>query len=302
MKLALIQHDIVWEDPQANFAHLEELLAEAAQTGAQLVLLCEMFSYGFSMDTAKVAEPPGGPSTEFLVAQARKHSFWVGGSLPELAAGSPADALPANTLPTNTLIMAAPDGSLTRYAKIHPFSYGGEADHYRPGDKLASLQVGGPSSNLNSPTPTEANPNSLSVGLSVCYDLRFPYLYWHLAPTTDLFVVVANWPAKRRHHWRSLLVARAIENQAWVAGVNRVGSGDGIDYAGDSLIVNPLGEIVADGDTTGCQPGDSPEMILTAEVTTETSEQTRKRFPFLLDRLPDFGSELIDMWLLEQVQ
>jgi len=265
MKLALLQHDIAWEDPEANFSHLAPLIADAARNGAQLVLLCEMFSYGFSMDTSKIAEPPGGPSTQFLASQAHQHGLWIGGSLPELTHDSPR--------PKNTLTVAGPDGSLSRYAKIHPFSYGGEDAHYSAGSKLANLQVDG-----------------LSISLSVCYDLRFAYLYWHLAETTDLFVVVANWPAKRRQHWRSLLIARAIENQTWVAGVNRVGSGGGIAYSGDSLVVNPLGEIEADGDTAGDQ---NPEMALYADIDHDKTAQTRQRFPFLEDRLPNFGSGLV---------
>lgn len=285
MQLALIQHDIIWEDPQANFDRLEPMIAKAAQDGAELVLLSEMFACGFSMDTAKVAEPPDGPSTQFLLSMAAQHNVCVGGSLPLL--GSAGDR-PAGDRPHNALTLAMPDQSLHRYAKIHPFSYGQEDDHYRAGTQLATARV-----------------SDVSLGLSVCYDLRFAYLYWHLAKQADLLVVVANWPAKRRHHWRSLLVARAIENQAWVAGVNRVGSGGGIDYCGDSMVVNPLGEIVADGEasrtssmvarvTMALKPAmtANPEMTLLAEIDPQLVAQTRERFPFMRDRLTDFGGEL----------
>lgn len=285
MQLALIQHDIVWEDPQANFDRLEPKIAQAAQDGAELVLLSEMFSCGFSMDTAKIAEPPDGPSTQFLLSMAAQHNVCVGGSLPLL--GSAGDQASGDR-PHNTLTLAMPDQTLHRYAKIHPFSYGQEDDHYRAGTQLATARVGG-----------------VSLGLSVCYDLRFAYLYWHLAKQADLLVVVANWPAKRRHHWRSLLVARAIENQVWVAGVNRVGSGGGIDYCGDSLVVNPLGEIVADGEvdrgsdmvarvTVALKPTitASSEMTLLAEIDPGLVAQTRERFPFMRDRLADFGAGL----------
>lgn len=290
MQLALVQHDIVWEDPQANFDRLEPKIAQAAQDGAELVLLSEMFSCGFSMDTAKVAEQPDGPSTQFLLSMAAQHNVCVGGSLPLLgSASNQASADQANAdRPHNALTLAMPDQSLHRYAKIHPFSYGQEDDHYRAGTQLATARVGG-----------------VSLGLSVCYDLRFAYLYWHLARQADLLVVVANWPAKRRHHWRSLLVARAIENQVWVAGVNRVGSGGGIDYCGDSLVVNPLGEIVADGEvdrgsdmvarvTVALKPAITvnPEMTLLAEIDPDLVAQTRERFPFMRDRLTDFGAGL----------
>lgn len=273
MKLALLQHDIVWEDPQANFTHLQPLIAEAAGKGAQLVLLCEMFSYGFSMDTRKIAEPSGGVSAQFLVEQASQNGVWIGGSLPELAGGdAPIQPTDQGARPKNTFVLASPDGRLSRYAKIHPFGYGGETDHYKAGADLMTTQV-----------------SDLSVSLSVCYDLRFSYLYWRQAKETDLFVIVANWPAKRRYHWRSLLVARAIENQTWVAGVNRVGSGGGIDYCGDSLVINPQGEIVADGDISNTP---NPEMTIYADIDPDITAQTRRQFPFLADRLANFGNSL----------
>ena len=277
MKLAAIQHDIFWEQPEKNFTHLADLVSEAADTGARLVMLTEMFSYGFSMNIAKIAEPPDGPSTQFLVDQAIKHDIWLGGTIPvraeeaSPAAESASSAAPEqasaisddeerNQTPKarNTLVLAAPDGSTHNYAKIHPFTYGGEDDHYEGGDSLAQVQV-------------EDN----RVSLSVCYDLRFPYIFWPLAETTDLYLVPANWPAKRRHHWQSLLVARAIENQAYVAGINRVGTGGGITYSGDSAIISPQGETLASG---------AIEAILTAEIDSQAVASVRSRFPFLQDR------------------
>ena len=118
MRVAAIQHDIVWEDRDANFAHLDGLIGDAAQQRAQLVVLTEMFSTGFSMDTERIAEPFEGPSAQFLAAQATRRGVWVCGSAPEVQ--------PGDTLPSNTFLLAAPDGAITRYRKIHPFSYGGE--------------------------------------------------------------------------------------------------------------------------------------------------------------------------------
>jgi predicted amidohydrolase len=157
-------------------------------------------------------------------------------------------------------VLAGPGGELHRYAKIHPFSYGGETDHYAAGSDTISVDIDGVRT-----TPF------------VCYDLRFADVFWEAAPPTDLYLVVANWPAARRLHWRTLLVARAIENQAWVVGVNRVGSGDGLEYAGDTAIIDPMGQTVASATTEA-------EEIVVAEVDTAAVRQTRTRFPFLHDR------------------
>jgi len=124
VRVAAIQHDIVWEDRDANFMRLDGLISDAAQQRAQLVVLTEMFSTGFSMDTERVAEPFDGPSAEFLVAQATRRGLWVCGSAPEVQ--------PGDSLPSNTLLLAAPDGALTRYRKIHPFSYGVSTRSTRP--------------------------------------------------------------------------------------------------------------------------------------------------------------------------
>jgi predicted amidohydrolase len=111
----------------------------------------------------------------------------------------------------------------------------------------------------------------------VCYDLRFADEFWAVAPRTDCYLVVANWPASRRHHWRSLLVARAIENQAYVVGVNRVGvDGNGLAYAGDSMIVDPLGEVLASASEI--------ETIVMADIDPAVVADVRARFPFLADR------------------
>ncbi|MCC6226956.1 MAG: carbon-nitrogen family hydrolase [Microthrixaceae bacterium] len=251
MKVAALQHDVVWEDREANFARLAPQIAAAVAAGSRLVVLSEMFSTGFSLDTERVAEPVDGPSAAFLVDQAGKHGVWVCGSAPELAEGA--------TLPHNVLILAGPNGVVHRYRKIHPFSYAREHERYAAGDRLVTVDVEG-----------------LRVSLFVCYDLRFADEFWGLAPQTDLFVVVANWPESRRHHWRSLLVARAIENQAYVVGVNRVGEGDGLRYMGDSAIVDPLGELLAGGAGV--------EALMVAEVDQAQVVAVRERFPFLADR------------------
>jgi predicted amidohydrolase len=251
MKVAAVQHDVVWADKDANFARLGPMIAAAAGAGARLVVLTEMYSTGFVMDGERVAEPVDGPSTRFLVDEAQRHGVWVCGSLPELAEGQ--------DRPYNRLVLSAPDGTCHRYAKIHPFTYAGEEEHYAAGTDRVVVDVEG-----------------VRVGLFVCYDLRFADEFWALAPGVDAYVVPANWPESRREHWRALLTARAIENQAYVIGVNRVGEGDRLTYVGDSRIVDPLGHVVAEASGT--------EALLVADVDPEVVAATRARFPFLQDR------------------
>ena len=250
-----MQHDVVWEDAPATHARLAPLIAQAAAEGARLVVLTEMYATGFSMATERIAEPFDGPSARFLIDQARAHGVWVCGSVPEHAPEG-ADA----TLPGNVLVLASPDGTVHRYTKIHPFSFAGEHERYRAGDTHVTVDIEG-----------------VRTSLFVCYDLRFADEFWAVATGTDLYVVVANWPEPRRDHWRALLVARAIENQAYVMGVNRVGRGGRLDYVGDSLVVSPWGEILADGAGQG-------ETVLVADVDPEVVASTRERFPFLTDR------------------
>lgn len=251
MKIALIQHDIAWADREANFAHLRPLIAEAATHGARLIVLTEMFSTGFVVDRADIGEPEGGPSSTFLSDLARQHQVWLGGSCPEVVADDPR--------PFNSFVLAGPDGSIHRYRKIHRFSFGGEDRHFRAGSEHVCVVV-----------------DDVRVTMFVCFDLRFADEFWVRAHDTDLYVVPANWPASRRQHWMTLLRARAIENQAYVAGCNRVGTGDGLDYSGDSRVFDPLGEPLAEGDAT--------EQILYAEIDPDRVRHTRSHFPFLNER------------------
>ena len=255
MRVAAIQHDIAWCDREANFAHLAPLIAGAAAAGARLILLSETFSTGFATDRDDLGEPEGGPSSQFLSEQARLHGVWIGGSCPEIAADAPAD----DQRPYNTLVLVAPDGTQHRYRKIHPFTYGGETKHFRAGDQFVTVDVEG-----------------LRVTLFVCYDLRFADEFWQRADDTDVYLVPANWPEARRLPWMALLQARAIENMAYVVGCNRVGSGNGLAYCGDSRIIDPLGEILASASQT--------ESILLAEISAERVAEVRDRFRFLQDR------------------
>ena len=251
MRFGVVQHDIVWEDRAANFARLAPLVARAAGAGAEFVLLSETFSTGFSM-TPGIGEPEDGPSAQFLREQAAEHGVWVAGSCPEVA--------PDGELPYNSFVLAGPDGTVHRYRKLHPFTHGGEHERFRAGEKPVTVEVAG-----------------LRVTPFVCYDLRFADVFWHAALDTDVYLVTANWPAARRRHWQTLLQARAIENQAYVVGCNRVGTaGDGTGHAGDSRIVSPMGELLA--------TAAGVETVLVADVDPAEVTATRERLRFLADR------------------
>lgn len=258
MRVAVFQSDIVWEDPEANFARLDPWIARARDQGAELLALPEMYACGFSMATDRIAEPMDGPSATFLIEGAKRHGLWLAGSVPERQEGA--------ERPANTLILAGPDDPdgpdgqpVHRYRKIHPFTYAGEHEHYVAGTERLTVSVGG-----------------LRVTPFVCYDLRFADEFWATAEATDLYLVVANWPDTRARHWIALLQARAIENQAYVAGVNRVGSGGKLDYCGDSRIVDPMGDVIV--------AASGQETLLVADVDPQVVRETRARFPFLRDR------------------
>jgi predicted amidohydrolase len=257
MKVAAVQHDIVWEDREATLAHLDAMIDVAAAAGARLVALAEMFPAGFSMHTDRIAEDLDGPSAAFLVAKATALGVWVCGSIPTRAHP---DAPSARA--TNTFTLAGPDGSIGRYDKMYPFSYSGEDKHYAAGASPAHFVV-----------------DDLRVTPFVCYDLRFADTWWDQAPNTDLYVCVANWPAARRTHWQTLLRARAIENQAYVLGANRVGVGNGLAYSGDSVIIDPFGEVLAEATP-------DVEQIVFADVDARRVAEVRAKYPFMRDRRP----------------
>jgi len=256
LRVAGIQHDTVWNDPAANFAHLAPMIAGAVAQGAGLVMLTETFSTGFGFaDDGFVVEPEGGPSSQYLSQQAALHGVWVGGSCPEVSADATSDDL----RPSNCFVLAGPDGTQHRYRKIHPFSHAGEEQFVRAGTNLVTVEVAG-----------------FRMSMFVCYDLRFADEFWQLAAETDLYLVPANWPERRREHWMALLRARAIENQAYVLGVNRVGEGGGLSYSGDSRIIDPLGVELA--------TASGGESVLIADLSTEHVAATRSHFKFLQDR------------------
>ena len=181
----------------------------AAGAGARLVLLTEMFSTGFSMTGRRSASPSGGPSSQFLVEQAREHASGSVGRAPRFLPTS----VPTTGARQQLRARRRRTARCTATARSTRSRYGGEDQHFRAGDELVHGR----------------RSTASASALFVCYDLRFADEFWQLAPTTDVYLVPANWPAARRAHWMALLQARAIENQAYVVGCNRVGDGGGLE-------------------------------------------------------------------------
>jgi predicted amidohydrolase len=258
LRVAAVQHDIVWEDRDATLARLQPRLEAAAAAGAGLIVLPETFAVGFSMRTDVTAEPYDGPTATWMGERAAALGAWVGGSVPERAVDG--------GRPRNVFVLAGPGGERHRYAKRHLFRYGHEDDAFAVGDE----------------PPITVDVGGVRVSPVVCYDLRFGNQLWDQAAATDCFVVVANWPVQRHLHWRALLLARAIEDQCYVVGVNRVGpSGDGVGHLGGSCIIDPRGTYLADAEPQG-----EVELTLVAEVDPAEVTRVRARFPFLEDRRP----------------
>ena len=247
LQLALIQTSLVWQDAAANREHFARLLEQAR--GADLIVLPEMFSTGFSMDSAALAEPEDGPTSQWLRQQAQDLGAVVCGSLIIQAADGSY---------RNRLFWARPDGSLAHYDKRHLFRMAGEHKHYSAGEQQVVLELKG-----------------WRVRPLICYDLRFP-VWSRDAGGTDLLLYTANWPAARRHHWNRLLPARAIENLCYVAAVNRVGEdGKGHAYSGDSQVLDFQGEsLLAAQDVDG---------VFHVSLSAAELAAYRQRFPAHLD-------------------
>ena len=252
MRLACCQFGITWEDKPANYRRADELIAQAGLASGTFVLLPEMFATGFTMNASAMAEPADGPTAQFLADLARRHQVSVMGGL---VIGDESGKL------RNEALVFGPDGSqVARYAKMHLFSYAREPRYYVPGDRPVMCTVG-----------------DALVGPAICYDLRFPELFRLLVSQgAEVLALVACWPAARHEHWLALLKARAIENQCYVAAVNRVGSDpSGLSYSGGSQIIDPRGQILADAGQAEC--------VIQAEISLEFVRRYRHEFPSLSD-------------------
>lgn len=270
MKAFVCQLDIVWERKAANFDKVRRLIAEAAPAPGSLVALPEMFATGFSMNVAGISETAEGETEQFLSRTAKEFGIYIAGGV-VTKTNVPGLSLSGNQFlkGRNEAVVFGPEGQLrARYGKLHSFNPAGEGAHYISGNVLVSFDWQG-----------------LKTALFICYDLRFPEAFRLAALNgAEAFVVIANWPRPRIAHWMNLLQARAIENQAFVFGVNRCGHTSKMDFDGRSLIVDPQGVILGDAGTT--------EQMIGAEIQMEQLRAWRREFPVLADarkELLNFG-------------
>ncbi len=252
MRFAAVQLDIAWEDKKANHAAIERMLDEAGIEQGTFVVLPELGDTGFSFNVGTIAD---GTTLPWATRLAQRLGIWIQPGFAESAGDGASDGKARNCA-----AIVSPDGQvLGVYRKVHPFTYGRESRFYGGGDRLLLRRC------------AEA-----AVCPLICYDLRFPEL-WRAAALAgaEVFTIGASWPQARQAHWRALIVARAIENQACVMGVNRVGCDPHVAYAGGSIIAGPRGEILAEA---GAGP-----MVLAADIDLHAVAAWRAEFPALRD-------------------
>lgn len=246
MKITLLQQDIVWGDPETNRKKAEKLMAEGV--GTELYVLPEMFSTGFMVAQEPMAEPAEGDTLRWMKQQAATYGAAIGGSV----------TVTDGERLYNRFYFVKPDGSIKYYDKRHLFTYSGENKWFTPGEKRVVVTFRG-----------------VRFLLEVCYDLRFP-VWTRNKGDYDAIIYMANWPVSRAAAWQVLLRARAIENQCFVVGVNRVGCDPFSQYKGGSVLLNPYGEPIV-----ACE--EDKEQAIMGGIELNELEEMRRRFPVLND-------------------
>ncbi len=257
MKVTLIQTVLHWEDRQKNLAHFDTLV-NSIKEPTDLIVLPEMFTTGFTMDPVNLADPLNGPSLQWMAKKSKEKNAVITGSVAVNDAGNY----------YNRLFWVEPTGNVTTYDKRHLFRMGGEDKHYAMGLRKIITKL-----------------KDFNICPLICYDLRFPvwcrntFTKTNGFPTAayDVLIYVANWPEVRSYPWKQLLIARAIENQCYVIGVNRIGKdGNDITHSGDSMVINPRGQIIS-------KTKANEESIETVSLDKIYLEDFRKTFPVGLD-------------------
>ncbi|MBN1234400.1 MAG: carbon-nitrogen family hydrolase [Candidatus Coatesbacteria bacterium] len=254
MKIAWASWDLVWEDKEANFSYTRKYAISAANQGSELLVLPEMFSTGFSFEVDRIAES----------CNERTHSFLKHLAIDAKIAILGGYALKRGEKVYNVVFLFDKDGQVTGpYAKIHPFSAGGETERFSGGDNLFVVPF-----------------KEFIICPFICYDIRFPELFIAaIESKAEFFIIPANWPKTRRDHWKTLLTARAIETQSFVLGVNRIGAGGGLEYSGDSMLISPDGSIIlSSGNIEG---------VFSIDISREMLDTWRERFPAINDKRPE---------------
>jgi omega-amidase len=248
MKISIIQSSLAWEDKPANFKNLGEIIKPLANK-SDLIILPETFNTGFSMNPVKLSENQNGETLEWMKHTAAEGNHGICGSY----------IVNDNGRYFNRWVSVFPDKETQFYNKRHLFSMGGEGKLLTPGDSRLVFTFRG-----------------FRISPYVCYDLRFPV--WSRSKNDcDLMIYAANWPEARREVWNTLLRARAIENQCYVAGANIIGTdGEGIKYCGESVIINPRGEVIASDSL-------NKEAVISADLSLEELNDFRNKFPVFND-------------------
>ena len=248
MVIAIVQPDIIWEDKSKNLEKLGRIIS-AIPDGTDIIILPEMFNTGFSMNPGELAEPPGSQTFEWMKRIAGERKCGICGSY----------IIERDNLYYNTLLFVSHEADVYSYDKRHLFSPGSEDRLFTHGQERIVFSFRG-----------------IRICPNICYDLRFP-VWSRNRNDYDLLVNSANWPGSRRDVWITLLKARAIENQCYVAGANRVGiDGTGIRYSGDSMVIGPRGEIITSSRSDA-------ECFITADININELNDFRKKFPVLKD-------------------
>lgn len=251
--------DIVWEDKERNLVKVERFVKEAADGKVELLLFPEMTLTGFSMNTAETAEE-GRESVKSISELAARFNVNIGFGWAESVSGGMAR--------NHYTVVSSAGDELSDYVKIHPFSYGEENRYFTPGDKIRVFSTG-----------------VFEISTFICYDLRFPEIFQAASSKAGLIIVAANWPAARKEHWRVLLQARAVENQAFIAGVNCVGDKGGQYYSGNTMLLDPQGNILKELDGV--------EDMIEAEIDMDAVKRYRETFPQKKDRKNDFYKSIL---------
>ncbi len=248
LRISLVQWDVAWENPAANRLKLDQLLVPI-QGSTDLIVLPEMFTTGFSMKANMLSETMEGESVRWMKSQAKKTGAALAGSL----------IVRENDHHYNRFLFITPAGDVFSYDKKHLFSMGGEDQYFNPGNTKVVVDYLG-----------------WRIALFTCYDLRFP-VWCRSVNDVDLMLFTANWPDARQLVWQTLTRARAIENQLYVAGVNRTGTdGSGVVYSGESLMINPKGVVIYN-------LGNRTEAVETCDISMTDLSRFRKKFPVSLD-------------------
>jgi len=251
MKVATVSLNIAWQDIEKNLERAEKFVLQAKADGCDVVVLPEVFNTGFIADVGKYAELPNCKTHHALQQFALNN-------LINIVAGA-SEKQPNEKAHNIALVFDSHGNEVAKYSKLHPFNYANEGKYFASGNETIKFELDG-----------------VACSVFICYDLRFPEIFRQIAEEVEVIFVIANWPHTREMHWQNLLIARAIENQCFIVGVNRIGNdGVGLKYNGSSMVINPLGEVLLQTD--------KKTEYASCDIDTSMVLKTRKDFPFLED-------------------